>query len=391
MIKGGKTIVCDIGAGSIKIGFAGSLTPEQVIPTVVAIPRRSEAIQDVLVGKEALSIQGRKNYSFLRPIDEQGIVQNWTALEAIIQYSLQAIGIACYRNHKILLAKPRSMSQADLQYLLDLLFNKLQFAAVTLHEQAALVLYTQGVDTGIVVELGETMASIVPVYHGFAIPKLNRRMEVGGRSISQFLAKLLKKRGCHKDAVDNLETVREIKEQEAYVSLDHMREKYLVAGRSTLEKTISFPDGVTISIGKERFDAPEALFQPKFWDSEENGLSDLIFEMIQEAPIDCRVDLYQNIILSGGSSLFPGVQDRLQLDLTNRYETLIRKGTKQPTIISRNWKLQVHAPVARQFAVFEGAALFADLICEDCKFWVTQPQYREKGGTQLFLKKPQVF
>lgn len=386
-MTGGKTIVCDIGASSIKIGFAGSLTPEQVVPTIVAIPRRREAIQDVLLGKEAMSTQRRKDYSFLYPIDEYGVVQNWTALEIILQHSLHAIGIDCCHNHKILFAKSFYMTRSDIQCLLDLFFKKFQFAAVSMHEQAALVLYTQAVDTGIVVELGETMASIIPVFHGFAIPKLNRRMEVGGRSISQFLAQLLKRCANHMNRFSDLETVRELKERESYVSLDPIKEGILLDETTTRRRV----DGATFTIGKERFQAPEAFFHPALWDSEQSGLSDLVFETIQKAPIDCRVDLYQNIILSGGSSLLPGLQERLQADLADKYEQSISKTLKHPAESSRKWKVQVHAPEARQFAVFEGAALFGDLICEDNKFWITKSQYSEKGGIQLFLEKCQFF
>lgn len=173
-----KTIVCDIGASSIKIGFAGYLKPERVIPNLVAIPRQSKATHHILLGNEIMNIKNRKLYSFLYPLDEYGFVQNWTALEAILQHALQEIGIDSCRDRRILLAKSFGMTRTDVKMMLDMLFHNFEFAAIHLHDQAALVLYTQGVDTGIVVDLGETMASIVPVYRRFAIPKLNRRMSM---------------------------------------------------------------------------------------------------------------------------------------------------------------------------------------------------------------------
>jgi actin-related protein 2 len=392
MMKDMKTIVCDIGAGSIKIGFAGKLRPQQVIPTVIAVPQQRDS-QGILIGKEALNVRYRKDFVYIRPIDEYGIVQDWAALETIVLFALRAIGIHrghCH-NHKILLTKSQTMKRSDIQYLLDLLFNKFHFAAVTMHEQSALVLYTQGVETGIVVELGDTMATIVPVYKGYAIPNLNKRMAVGGRSISQFLAKLLRLRGYHIDPCLDLEAAREIKERGSYVALDPAAEEKLAEETTILEKTFHLHDGGTISIGKERFEAAEALFQPGLWDSgETKGLAGLIFETIQEAAIDCRVDLYQNIVLSGGSSLLPGLPERLQAHLIRQYEKEVLQGSTTQTSRPRSWKVEVHAPETRQFAVFEGAALFADLISNDIQFWTTRADCKERVGIELLLDKCQV-
>lgn len=385
-------IVCDIGAGSIKIGFAGTLTPEQVIPTVIAVARQKDLQYDILIGNEALAVRYRKDYSYIRPIDEYGIVQNWQAMEILVQFALQSIGIQrnhCH-NYNIILTKSHNTRQSDIQSLLDLFFFTFPFAAVTMHEQSVLVLYTQGVETGIVVELGDTMATIVPVYKGYSIPNLNKRMPVGGRSISQFLAKLLRQGGYHLDPCVDLEEVREIKERGSYVALEPTAEERLADETTILEKNIPISDGTNVSIGKERFLAAEAFFQPKLWDSERSGLADLIFETIQEAAIDCRVDLYQNIILSGGCSLLPGIQERLQADLTRRYEKEVLQSANK-TSPPRNWKVKVHAPDNRQFAVYEGAALFADLISNESQFWVTRSSYKEKGGIKLLLDKCQVF
>lgn len=396
MIKGNnnknkKPIVCDIGASSIKIGFAGKLKPLQVIPNVIAVSRFAYLQSEMLLAKEALAAQNRKKYKYIQPIDEYGVVQHWEGLEALLRYSLRAIGVdptKCHE-HKILLTKAHSMKRSDAQTLLELIYHKFHFGAVTMHEQAALVLYTQGVETGVVVELGDTMATIIPVYKGYAIPKLNKSMGVGGRSISQYLLKLLHQhQGLPMDSREDLETGREIKERGSYIALDPIAEERLAEQTTSLEKTIHIHDGNTIAIGKERFAATEILFQPKLWDSEQSGLADILFETIQEAPIDCRLELYQNIILSGGSSLIPGLQERLEHDLAKRYHEEVVLPSKNA--MQRQWKLQVHAPETRRYAVFEGAALFADLIANEQGFWVTKLQYESEGGMTCIMDKCRV-
>lgn len=74
-----------------------------------------------------------------------------------------------------------------------------------------------------------------------------------------------------------------------------------------------------ISVGAERFQAAEALFRPELVDCEGEGLSGLVFRCIQEMDIDNRMPLYQHIVLSGGSSMYPGLPSRLEADLRARY------------------------------------------------------------------------
>lgn len=117
-----------------------------------------------------------------------------------------------------------------------------------------------------------------------------------------------------------------------------------------------------------------------------------MFDTIQEAAIDCRVDLYQNIIIiCGGSSLLTGIQDRMQQDLTNRYNKALLKSQSLPCASSRSWNLTVHTHDGRRCAVLEGAALFADLVSDDDTFWVTKSQFEDNGGMQRFLDKCQIF
>ena len=58
---------------------------------------------------------------------------------------------------------------------------------------------------------------------------------------------------------------------------------------------------------------------------------DLVFDMIQEADIDCRPDYYKHIVLSGGSSMYPGLPSRLEKEITDSYVPV-----KSQNIISKH-------------------------------------------------------
>ena len=312
-----------------------------------------------------------------------GHVQDWKYLEILLERALQGICVPDCAQYKVLITRPYNMKKADLKTLVDVFLVNLGFRAVTMHEQAALVLYTQGVETGVVVELGESIANIIPVYKGHSIPKLDRSLAVGGRSITSYLVKLLRLKGFQLNEEEDLEIGRQIKEQVCYAALDPTTDERLASETTVLMESFKLPDGITISVGRERFGAVEALFKPMLLNCESSGLSDMIFEVIQEADIDCRADLYRNIILSGGTSLLPGIQERLEQDLNRRYTNDILDGKQSRSL---GWRPQVQAPDSRQHLVFEGAALFADYISDDAKYWVSRKEYLQDGIQQVLDK-----
>jgi len=379
-----KTLVCDIGSSSIKVGVAGKLTPDKVIPCLLGYPRNyswknncnSDKEQEILVGDDALKRGKHQKIGYRYPMMETGRVHDWESLEILLRRALQDICARDFSHFKILITRPYNMKKIDLKSLVDLFLVTLGFSAVTMHEQAALVLYTQGVETGVVVELGESKVNIIPVYKGHAIPKLDQTLAIGGRSITSYLIKLLRRKGFQLNEEEDIEIGRQIKEHACYVAFDPTLDERLATETTALLKSFKLPDGTLISLGRERFGAVEALFEPTLWNCESSGLSDMIFEVIQEADIDCRADLYQNIILSGGTSLLKGIQERLEKDLNFRYTNDVLNGRSSRSL---GWKPHVHAPDSRHHLVFEGASLFADYICDDSRYWVSREEYLQQG------------
>lgn len=81
-----------------------------------------------------------------------------------------------------------------------------------------------------------------------------------------------------------------------------------------------------IKVGGEQFGAPEALFQPHLIDKESVGIAEMLFNTIQSAPIDTRPEFYKYIVLSGGSTMYPGLPSRLERELKQLYVQNVLKG-----------------------------------------------------------------
>jgi actin-related protein 2 len=118
--------------------------------------------------------------------------------------------------------------------------------------QAMLTLYAQGLMTGVVVDTGDGVTHVVPVYDGFVPQHLIKRLDVAGRHITQYLIKLLMLRGYAFNRTADFETVRQIKEKLCYVACDINSERALANETTSQMEAFTLPDGRVIKLGRER-------------------------------------------------------------------------------------------------------------------------------------------
>lgn len=375
-----NVVICDNGTGFVKCGFAGANFPTSIFPSMVGRPilRFEEKIdnvevKDIMVGDEAAKLRMMLQITY--PL-ENGIVRNWDDVEHVWDYTFNEKLRIDPSQCKILLTEPPMNPKKNRERLCQVMFEKYGFQGAYVAIQAVLTLYAQGLLTGVVVDSGDGVTHTVPVYEGFSLPHLTRRLDVAGRAVTRYLIKLMLLRGYAFNRTADFETVRQIKEKLCYVAYDTQFENKLAHDTTVLVQTYELPDGRIIKVGKERFEAPECLFQPHLIDVDGGGMAEQLFDCIDKADVDTRPEFYNHIVLSGGSSMYPGLPSRLEKDLRQLW--LKKRGNNDRANLAR-FKCRIEDPPRRKHMVFLGGAVLAQIMKDKASFWVSREEWYEQG------------
>ena len=371
-------IIVDIGACSVRVGLAGSdAYPELFFPAVCSVDSTTGECNDC--GLAALLPENRFGAKLVYPRRNTAQMSrnnnaNNQAIVDILDAVLNHYDLKPYQCSLLLTLPPTVPEQERSELAEALLSTVFQFQGILFQEQALLALYSYNTTAGIVVDIGNHI-DIVPVIDGYPIEAAINRLPFGGNAITEYLTKLLTSQGIRYFSETETYINRFIKEDACVVSLNYAEDCDTCESKPALYShqinvdRFQLPDHrKAIVLNSARFMATEGLFTPGVWGKDVTGLHDMIWKSVQACPIDHRKLLLRSIFLSGGTSLLPGLKERLKAELS----ALAPVGST----------VEVHASENRQHAAFLGASVLAGLTSFHQSV-ITQDEWNSKGADAL--------
>ena len=326
--------------------------------------------KDYYIGSQADEKRGILTLTY--PI-EHGIVNDWDDMEKIWDHTFTNELRVKPDEHNVMLTEAPLNPKVNREKMASIMFNTFRIPGLYVAIQAVLSLYSAGKFTGCVCDSGDGVTHLVPIYDGYSLPHSILRMDLAGRDLTQFMAKILQDSGYTYTTSAELEIVKNIKEKLCYVALDYSDELQKAQSGSLKDAEYEMPDGQVIKVGSQRFKCTETLFDPSMIGREFGGIHKQTHESIMKSDIDVRKDLYQNIVLSGGTTLYAGLPERLTKEL---------KALANPNLAG---KIKVVAVAERKYCVWIGGSILSS-ISTFSDMWITKEEFDDAGESIVHRK-----
>jgi len=350
----------------MKVGMAGDDAPSDLFRSLIG---RSGG--KMYLGEGAWSnapspsanMSSSKVSNLKYPISH-GVVTNWDEMEHIYHHAYSLLHKSSDQ-HPVISSDHSLTPLSNRLKMTEIMFETFSTPHFYVANKGVLSVYASGRSSAICLQMGDGVCSTFPVYEGYSIPEAHLRLDFGGRDLTDFMVRMLNKRGYGFSSSRFREIAREIKETVGRVPLNLDVESRQGGNARSLALT---PGGLPIEIDQERLLVGEALFNPSLLGEDSVGalgVHQLLYNALQKCDLETRRDFYGNLLVSGGATMMDGFTQRLQEEIAR--------------LIPSSMKSRVVAPPERKYSVWIGGSILASLSTFQ-SMWMSKSEYEEDGA-----------
>jgi len=312
----------------------------------------------------------------------EGLIEDWDFFQSTLKKIFVSELNIIPQEYNVLLSEPAHNSKKNREKIYEIIFDLYSPKACYIANSSILSIFAAGKTSGISVDAGESCTHFMPVYEGYGIKQALISSNIAGKELNDYLFKLVSEKGINFNLSENQQKmiITDIKEKLTYISIEYENELHNFTKKGdNLYSDYCLPDNKIIKLGTEKIRCPEALFRPNLigknydqgWHENINKVIlniDLKIDDDEEEKI--QKDLYSNIILSGGSSMFKYLPERVVSETTK--------------LTGLNY-CDVIAIPERKYSTWIGGSILSSISVFQ-SLWITKEEY-EEYGSQLINQK----
>lgn len=378
-------IVIDNGTSTCKAGFNGENAPRAVIPTVIG--NTKNPVINILddgskfyIGREA--IYNSTSLELENPI-EDGKIKNFDKMEKIWSHIFYNELKVKPEAHNVFMTENLYSSNQEREKIAEIIFEKFSIFNIHIEPQPVMTLYSTTKTSGLIVESGESITQIVPIYEGFILPQAIKSNNLAGEKMTKLLGQFLSQDLKKHNVVNGFYTCKNIKEQFLEISLednfnlvsDTSVPREFTKSSKDGQEEFKLPDGNKIVIKQEKYLVPETIFSPNLANLDIPSIQKLLWDSVLSVDIHLRKDFLSNIILGGGNTMIKNFPERLKKELLKNFKD---------NDDNSNF-VKINAQNERIYSAWIGASV----VCSISNFqqmWISKNDYEEVGPNIIHKK-----
>ena len=366
-----NALVVDFGTFSTRIGYAGEDVPQIHVSSTLGKSKNTTITGctfDPLLSSTPSVVQTPFSLSPLNAIDIQ-----WNLYVEFLDMAYDRLQTTSSA-HPVAMTESLYTSKADREHIVQLLFEDYSIPGLLLLPSPLASCYANARTTALLLDCGASSCTAVPIVDGVVQRHAVQRSAMGGASLDAYLWKKVEKLKEWEnlengwESQKRMELIREMKETVCRV-FDGPVDP--IAQEKMPKMSYELPDGTTLMLGTERLMTPEQLFGAV--DSTEDSLTMLVEKAVMASDKDSRKELWQNIIITGGSSCFENLPIRLERELAMKLPV----GTKLKVIAAQFPE--------RKISAWLGTSIVASLGSHH-DMWMSKEEYAEFGPSLIHRK-----